>query len=286
MSRKSGFTLIELLVVISIIALLVAILLPALASARGVARSAACSTDKRQMAIAWFNYASDHDDRGPGRAAVAPGTDWGHLMAWHDILNRYFWDPSPPAGIGNTRDGIQVFFRNPDAPSEIGPGDGWLVCPEVGRFGETAQLRRPHIANANAVGGINYSPLGSAWSPAGVRINAEVGFDFGAVVYDDRYDWKTLGTRLSQFRNPSGQVLLQEAYMGNDDTNHASNTHESGEILSIPAGQAWSPEGRFAFRHPGLTKNFAMIDGSVERRNAGERLNITPRYHIAARAGQ
>ena len=284
MSRKPGFTLIELLVVISIIALLIAILLPALASARGVARAAACSNAKRQMAVAWFNYASDHDDRGPGRAAVAPGSNWGHLMAWHDILNRYFWDPSPPAGIGNTRAGIQVFFRNPDNPSRIGPGDGWLVCPEIGRFGENQLLRRPHIANANAVGGINYSPLSNAWSPAGVRVNAAVGFDYGEVVYDPRYDWKTLGTRLSQFRNPSRQVMLQEAYMGNDDTNNRNNTHNPTAVLEL-GESVWSVSPTFAFRHPGLTTNFAMIDGSAERRGVGERLNITSRYHIAARAG-
>lgn len=56
-----AFTLIELLVVISIIALLVALLLPALSSAREAARSARCLSNTRQMGVAAYTYAADHD---------------------------------------------------------------------------------------------------------------------------------------------------------------------------------------------------------------------------------
>jgi len=55
-----GFTLIELLVVVAIIAVLVAILLPSLNTARESARSAACMSNLKQVAIALPMYVQDY----------------------------------------------------------------------------------------------------------------------------------------------------------------------------------------------------------------------------------
>lgn len=73
MKHRQAFTLIELLVVISIIALLVAILLPALKGARDAARTSACLSNQRQIAIASFAYGVDCDDRFP----MFFREDWG-----------------------------------------------------------------------------------------------------------------------------------------------------------------------------------------------------------------
>ena len=58
-----GFTLIELLVSIAIIAILIGLVAPQLAGAREAARQVACSSNLRQLAIAWTMYADDHAGR-------------------------------------------------------------------------------------------------------------------------------------------------------------------------------------------------------------------------------
>ncbi len=72
-----GFTLIELLVVVAIIAVLIAMLLPAIQQARESAKSAACASNLRQIAIAMFQYANDNQEYLPP-------------------LNNACWMPSPP----------------------------------------------------------------------------------------------------------------------------------------------------------------------------------------------
>jgi prepilin-type N-terminal cleavage/methylation domain-containing protein len=64
LSRTSrGFSLIELLVVIAIIALLISILLPGLGKARQAARLTACTSQVRQLLVAWTLYGNDYSER-------------------------------------------------------------------------------------------------------------------------------------------------------------------------------------------------------------------------------
>lgn len=62
MRRKQAFTLIELLVVIAIIAILAAILFPVFAKARDQARSIACLSNNKQIALALQMYVEDYDE--------------------------------------------------------------------------------------------------------------------------------------------------------------------------------------------------------------------------------
>jgi prepilin-type N-terminal cleavage/methylation domain-containing protein len=54
-----AFTLVELLVVIAIVALLLGILVPALAKGRRTARDLKCTSNLRQISVAWALYAND-----------------------------------------------------------------------------------------------------------------------------------------------------------------------------------------------------------------------------------
>jgi prepilin-type N-terminal cleavage/methylation domain-containing protein/prepilin-type processing-associated H-X9-DG protein len=69
---RRAFTLIELLVVISIISLLMAILAPALGKAKAQAQRAYCSSNLRQIGVAFQSYLDDNGDKFP----LACATGW------------------------------------------------------------------------------------------------------------------------------------------------------------------------------------------------------------------
>jgi prepilin-type N-terminal cleavage/methylation domain-containing protein len=82
---RAGFTLVELLVVIGVIAILIAMLLPSLQKARVQANVLACASNQRQVAMAIFNYAHDHDGALPHRTTGTGGRPWYH----NDRMGRY-----------------------------------------------------------------------------------------------------------------------------------------------------------------------------------------------------
>jgi prepilin-type processing-associated H-X9-DG protein/prepilin-type N-terminal cleavage/methylation domain-containing protein len=86
--HKSRFTLIELLVVIAIIAILAAMLLPALSKAREKARQISCTSNLKQIQLAWIMYADENNGCQPASWDPQTGSTW----SWLDYIKPYFVD--------------------------------------------------------------------------------------------------------------------------------------------------------------------------------------------------
>jgi prepilin-type N-terminal cleavage/methylation domain-containing protein/prepilin-type processing-associated H-X9-DG protein len=86
MRDKRAFTLIELLVVIAIIALLLSILMPAFSTAKAIAAGVVCTSNEKQLTLAWIMYAGDNNDYICDAVPVGTSTgiasgQWGFVAA-------------------------------------------------------------------------------------------------------------------------------------------------------------------------------------------------------------
>lgn len=126
--RAYAFTLIELLVVISIIALLISILLPALSGARAAARAIACSSNMRQVGIAFAGYAVDNDD-----FVVYASITGGVEISYDDILNSYLKNNLTQANRNTFA--VTEAQSSPalQCPSDEVALNGWAVGLDVAR---------------------------------------------------------------------------------------------------------------------------------------------------------
>jgi prepilin-type N-terminal cleavage/methylation domain-containing protein/prepilin-type processing-associated H-X9-DG protein len=90
MRNIKAFTLIELLVVIAIIAILAAIVFPVFSKAREKARQTQCTSNMRQLGIAFAMYTQDADEQLPvntGNTAAATLNGWINFVNFPNFDN-------------------------------------------------------------------------------------------------------------------------------------------------------------------------------------------------------
>jgi len=86
--RRDGFTLLELLVVVAIIAMLAAILFPVFASVREKARQTTCTSNGKQIGLAFMQYIQDYDEITPDPCFPLSGNT-NHAETLGTLLSPY-----------------------------------------------------------------------------------------------------------------------------------------------------------------------------------------------------
>ena len=197
-SRRAGralhspaFTLIELLVVIGIIAILASILLPAMAAAKNRAYRIQCTSQMKQLGLAFGLFNNDHEDKFP---PAAYSLNSAAQLTWDDYLNQY---------IGNTDTDIDL-LRGITAPDRV---PLILRCP-ADRIPTTISYavdsqRRTYAMNWAGPGWAIKS-LSAPLPPAtyGVGIYFQIP---GALP-----SWEPPGYKVGLVKDPAGTILLVE----------------------------------------------------------------------------
>ena len=150
--NERAFTLVELLVVIAIIGILAALLLPVLSRSKITAQGAQCTSNHRQLVLAWIMYCHDNDDQIP----VLENWVAGNMSNPSDATNASLLVDSQQSALARyvTVSGIykcpgdrSVFVRSVSMNNRMNPtlpglwlhggGDKYEI------FGKSQQIRTP-----------------------------------------------------------------------------------------------------------------------------------------------
>ena len=214
---RKGFTLVELLVVIGIIALLISILLPALSKATESARTIACLSNLKQIAMANFNYAANNKGvsvpasyRSGSFGAYGDAEQWPVLL----IAEGYLTAPNSKGAAAGVND-KNVFFCPGGLTDTKAPiQDSTPVLPDSRASGLGAGYYRVNSNGDSVTGAPALLPNFSVdvW----YGINGATGFNNDTYAPSVRYPEdqnsthvdRTILRKMSQIRRASDTVFI------------------------------------------------------------------------------
>lgn len=237
---RHGLTLVETLVTIAIIGILLSVLLPSLSSARRASRAIMCASNLRQLGMAHYAYAEDHDGvlvpKGLSPSGGAPWWNW----------------TTEDSGMSNAPN----FVHYVDNYKTI--GSEFLFCPSD---------YRPYPAEKFNVA-VDDPHFGSETSYSVNGWHKRVG-------RTDEYEvWGPAGNRISSIRSPSEAMLMAEtwrwsAIMDRDAIGTGTWDAHYGPHPTRPGDFAGNLEWDDNERHGGIL-HFLFVDGHVKTRSRAE----------------
>jgi prepilin-type N-terminal cleavage/methylation domain-containing protein len=255
-SRSRAFTLVELLVVIAIIAILAALLLPALRQARYRGKSAACSSNLRQIVAGVTAYASDNDGWYPHnpwiRRDLTELTVASILQPYLGRSLRVFNCPLTPGPQATNSAGLPSFSQYALFFSSFGATENQSDS-SIGGIG-------PRDFQYDAAGNPNFPPT-STWTPDWTNLYKRQGGLMRKVGENWRHN--SGGTAVGTYFNlmASDQTIHYGGHPGyRRYTNHPEFSPEYSSVTNAGSVIWASPSASI---YPPMAGNFAASDGSL-----------------------
>lgn len=162
-----GFTLIELLVVIAIIAILAAILFPVFATAREKARQTSCTSNLKQLGVAFTQYEQDYDEVPP-----VGNSQTNQILGWAGQIYPYIKSTKAFVCPDDTTPGASCSYAINRSMIKSITYVGSVPYPLWPITQYTSPSRTVLLFEVTGSGGYDVSKADNAYSPSGSGVGA------------------------------------------------------------------------------------------------------------------
>lgn len=258
--RRAGFTLIELLVVIAIIAILAAILFPVFSQAKDQAKSAQCSSNLKNLGMAFHLYANDFDDfmpnPGGGTSIITGGSP---RNTWLEYTR------DPVTLLWKQDRGIFPYVKQRD---QANPNANVYSCPNAQPYNGPRPIGQ---TDRDALGNQNY-----------------VMNDFLRQMHPGSYATNILrvsgmpvsfahGLSTTQMEEAASVILLYEATQFPAGTNNRNGSPYHARSVGASSVPFYTIGAPYNFHANKTRSNFVFCDGHVKSYKSGA--TWTPEYN-------